>query len=45
MGRNVLGFLGLSPVKETLIGMADDLGESVIHQWRDKLEEMGAMGL
>lgn len=43
--RNVLGFLGMAPVKETLVGMVDDLGEEGVQSWCDKLEEMGAAGL
>lgn len=42
--RNILGFVGMAPVKETLIGMVDNLGESGVQKWLDKLEELGAAG-
>jgi putative NADPH-quinone reductase len=43
--RNVLGFVGFSPVNETLIGMVDKLGEAGARKWQDKLRALGAQSL
>lgn len=40
--RNILGFVGISPVNETLIGMVDKLGDEGVKKWEDKLRKMGA---
>jgi putative NADPH-quinone reductase len=40
--RNVLGFVGISPVNETLIGMVDKLGDAGVHKWQAKLHKLGA---
>lgn len=40
--RNILGFVGISPVNETLIGMVDKLGDAGVQKWQDKLRRMGA---
>jgi len=40
--RNVLGFVGIAPVNETLIGMVDRLGEEGVRTWCDKLRKLGA---
>lgn len=40
--RNILGFVGFSPVTETLIGMADKLGPDGVRKWTDKMRKMGA---
>lgn len=42
--RNILGFMGMGPIKETLIGMVDNLGESGVQEWTEKLEALGAAG-
>jgi putative NADPH-quinone reductase len=39
--RNVLGFVGMAPVHETLIGMVDKLDEAARAQWLDKLRALG----
>lgn len=39
--RNILGFVGIAPVHETLIGMVDGLGEAGRAKWRDKLAALG----
>jgi putative NADPH-quinone reductase len=39
--RNVLGFVGIAPVHETLIGMADKLDAPAAQKWLDKLRAMG----
>lgn len=40
--RNVLGFVGISPVHETLIGMTGDMKAKDAAQWLVKLERLGA---
>lgn len=40
--RNILGFVGISPVNETLIGMVDKLGDAGAQKWMDKLRKLGA---
>ena len=40
--RNILGFVGISPVRDTLIGRVDKLGEAGMHQWQDRLRALGA---
>lgn len=39
--RNILGFVGISPVNETLIGAVDTLGEAGVKTWTDKLRKLG----
>jgi putative NADPH-quinone reductase len=39
--RNVLGFVGISPVKETLIGTVDKLKSDDVTQWLLKLRKLG----
>jgi putative NADPH-quinone reductase len=40
--RNVLGFVGIAPVNETLIGMVDKLGDEGVLKWTAKLRKLGA---
>ena len=40
--RNILGFVGIAPVHETLVGMVDRLGEPGVAQWCAKLRKLGA---
>ena len=39
--RNVLGFVGMAPVHETLIGMVDKLDEAARAKWLGKLRALG----
>lgn len=39
--RNVLGFVGIAPVNETLIGMVDKLGEAGVKKWLAKMRVQG----
>jgi len=39
--RNVLGFVGIAPVNETLIGMIDKLGEAGVKKWLGKIRALG----
>jgi putative NADPH-quinone reductase len=40
--RNVLGFVGIAPVNETLIGLVDKLGDEGVLKWQAKLRKLGA---
>ena len=40
--RNVLGFVGIAPVNETLIGLVDKLGDEGVLKWTAKLRKLGA---
>jgi putative NADPH-quinone reductase len=40
--RNVLGFVGIAPVHETLIGMVDKLDEAARAKWFDKMRALGS---
>lgn len=42
--RNILGFVGIAPVHETLIGMVDRLDDVATRQWMVKLRRLGARG-
>lgn len=39
--RNILGFVGIAPVRETLIGSVDGLDEAGREAWVSKLEALG----
>jgi putative NADPH-quinone reductase len=39
--RNVLGFVGMSPFHETLIGTVDKLDEAGFKKWQAKLHQLG----
>jgi len=39
--RNILGFVGIAPVNETLIGMVDKLGEAGVKKWQGKMRALG----
>lgn len=43
--RNILGFVGIAPVKETLIGMVDQLGLEGARKWMAKLRKLGSAAL
>lgn len=40
--RNILGFVGMAPVSETLIGQVDVLGEAGVRKWMEKMAKLGA---
>jgi putative NADPH-quinone reductase len=42
--RNILGFVGIAPVRETLIGMVEGLGEPGVAKWLRRVREMGVEG-
>ena len=39
--RNILGFVGIAPVRETLIGLVDRLGEDGVEDWKARLDRLG----
>jgi hypothetical protein len=39
--RNILGFVGIAPVHETLIGAVDSLGEDGRLAWAGKMAALG----
>lgn len=42
--RNILGVVGIKPVKETLIGMVGNMDEKAVQKCLKKLETLGEMG-
>jgi len=42
--RNILGFVGISPVDETLIGMVDKLDVQAAAQWLTRMARLGRDG-
>lgn len=42
--RNILGFVGIAPISETLIGQVDDEDPSKRLDWLFKLHQLGAAG-
>lgn len=41
--RNILGFVGIAPVHETLVGGVDQLGDAGVRQWQDKMRALGCL--
>lgn len=42
--RNILGFVGIAPVHETLVGLVDRLGAEGVQRWAGKLHALGRRG-
>ena len=42
--RNILGFAGIRPIKESLIGMVEGMKESQRTTWLDKMRRLGEQG-
>lgn len=42
--RNILGFVGIGPIKETLVGMVEAMDEGQRQAWLDKLRQLGKEG-
>lgn len=40
--RNILGFVGIAPVHETLVGSVDQLGDQGVTKWKRRMEALGA---
>lgn len=39
--RNILGFVGFAPIRETLVGSVDTLAEADVVQWETSLRKLG----
>ncbi|MGM9513241.1 NAD(P)H-dependent oxidoreductase [Roseateles sp. DB2] len=39
--RNILGFVGIAPIHETLVGMVGQLRPAQVQAWQDKLRRLG----
>jgi len=39
--RNILGFVGIAPIEETLIGMVEAMDDKACAKWFGKLRELG----
>lgn len=39
--RNILGFVGIAPIHETLIGLVDNLDDRAKAKWFERLRELG----
>ncbi|MDP1529225.1 MAG: NAD(P)H-dependent oxidoreductase [Rhodoferax sp.] len=42
--RNILGFVGIAPVHETLVGMVGNMEPELAKKWLTKLEKLGERG-
>lgn len=42
--RNILGFVGIGPINETLIGMTGNLDAKGVRKWINKLAQLGGAG-
>lgn len=42
--RNILGFVGIAPIHETLVGGVDGLGEAGVARWQAQMKELGRSG-
>ena len=43
--RSILGFCGLRPIRETLVGLVEDKSAASREKWLRQLEELGAKGI
>ena len=41
--RNILGFVGIAPVHETLIGLTGDMKAADAAKWLAKLKQLGTL--
>jgi len=42
--RNILGFVGIAPVRETLVGMAGNIDAKTAEKWFSRMEKFGRHG-
>ncbi|MDN3922221.1 NAD(P)H-dependent oxidoreductase [Roseateles violae] len=42
--RNILGFVGFAPVRETLIGGVESLGAAGVERWLARMHKLGGLG-
>lgn len=40
--RNILGFVGIAPVHETLVGSVEQLGDGGVAKWKARMRALGA---
>ena len=40
--RNILGFVGIAPVHETLVGSVEQLGDGGVAKWKARMQMLGA---
>ena len=40
--RNILGFVGIAPVNETLVGSVEQLGDDGVAKWKRRMQALGA---
>lgn len=41
--RNILGFVGIAPIRETLVGGVDGLGAEGVARWREQMATLGRL--
>jgi putative NADPH-quinone reductase len=42
--RNILGFVGIHPVRDTIIGMVGNMDAETAQKWLDRMEQLGFKG-
>jgi putative NADPH-quinone reductase len=42
--RNILGFVGIGPIKETLVGMVEVASQETCQKWLAEMERLGRSG-
>jgi len=42
--RNILGFVGISPVHETLVGLVGDMKDATAAKWLQRMRRLGTQG-
>lgn len=43
--RNILGFIGFTPIRRNLVGSVDRLGEAGLARWLDRMSDLGGRDL
>jgi putative NADPH-quinone reductase len=43
--RNILGFVGIAPINETLIGMTANMDAKAVQKWFKKIAQLGREGV
>ena len=41
MKRNIVGFVGIDPVKDIMVGMAAQLGPEKVRRWLERMADFG----
>lgn len=42
--RNILGFCGIGPIRETLVGLVESSGDAKHQKWLRRMRELGRRG-